>query len=169
MRIMQWSLFIVLSLLLTFLLAAIPFSEILKFYRPQWFILWVVFCQLQYPRQFNPWYAWCAGLLCDALFGTLLGLHAFIFSLIAYLTALLRSRFVGRPFWQQIGKVGILVCLGQILLLWFHVFMGHNPGTLWYWMSTITSCAIWPLWVGVLNTLTRVLGIAPYTTRTVLS
>lgn len=169
MRILQWCFFIGISLLAAILLSAIPLPDFLRFYRPQWFLLWVIFCQLQFPRQFNPWYAWGAGLLCDGLFGSLLGLNALILTVIAYLTALLRSRFVAQPFWQQIGKIGLLVALAQIGLLWVHVFMGQNPGTLLYWMGTVMSCAIWPVWVGVLNTVTRLFGVAPYTVRSVLS
>lgn len=169
MRAFRWWIFIALSLLLTALLTVIPLPDALRWYRPQWFMLWVIFCQLQFPRQFNPWYGWGAGLGVDALFGSPLGLHALIFTLIAYLTALLRTRFVARPFWQQMGKIVILIGFGQILLLWVHVFIGQNPQTLEYWIATLTSCLIWPLWVGIMTPFSRCLGTSPYTSRHVIS
>lgn len=169
MRAFRWWIFIALSLALTALLTVIPLPDVIRWYRPQWFMLWVVFCQLQFPRQFNPWYAWGAGLMMDALFGSPLGLHALILTLLAYLTALLRARFVARPFWQQMGKIFVLMGLGQIILLWVHVFMGHNPHTLGYWISTMTSCGIWPVWVGIMTTFSRCLGTTPYSSRAILS
>lgn len=169
MRAVRWWSFIALSLALTALLTILPFPEALRWYRPQWFMLWVIFCQLQFPRQFNPWYAWSAGLLLDLLFGSLLGFHALVLTLIAYLTALLRSRFVARPFWQQMGKIFIMVSFGQIIILWGQIILGHPPQTIWYWMSIFTSCVLWPVWVGILNTFSLWIGTSPYSSRTVLS
>lgn len=169
MRALRWWSFIAVSLGLAALLTLVPLPDVLRWYRPQWFMLWVIFCQLQFPRQFNPWYAWSAGLLLDMLFGSLLGFHALVLTLIAYLTALLRSRFVARPFWQQMGKIFIMVSFGQIIVLWGNIFLGHHPHTIWYWMSILTSCALWPVWVGMLNTFSLWIGTSPYASRTVLS
>src|SRR5262249_44053020 len=134
--------------------------------RPQWLLMLVIYFQLVYPRNFNPFFAWGIGLLLDSLYGNPLGEYALVFALISYLTALLRTRFITRPFWQQIGKIFLLVCLGQIMILWFHVFAGQNPHTLWYWVGTITSCLVWPLFYAVLHCIAKFLNVAPYPSRT---
>ena len=168
MQTLRWWMFIFLTLILTALLVLCPLPDFLRWYRPQWFMLWIIFCQLQFPRQFNPWHAWGAGLMADALLGSLLGMHALIYTLIAYVTALLRSRFLSRPFWQQIGKILILIGLGQIVILWFHVLAGQNPHTLMIWMGVLSSGLVWPIWVGLLSFFSRIMGTAPYLVRHVI-
>jgi rod shape-determining protein MreD len=127
--------------------------------------MFVIYCQLTQPQLFNPIIAWCMGLLLDALLGTHLGEHALTFSIISYLTSVLRPKFLLRPFWQQIGKVFLLVCLGQILTLWFHAMAGQNPQTLYYWMGSLTSCLIWPVFFLIMQMLSRFLAVPSYTTR----
>lgn len=144
-RSLKWWLFVILGFYFFAVLSVLPLPNNLQWFRPQWLLLFVIFCQLKQPTLFGMGSAWLLGLLMDALLGGRLGENALIFSLIYYLTALLRPRFATRPMWTQIGKVFLLVCLAQVLALWFHVMVGKNPHTLFYWASTFTSCLAWPL------------------------
>lgn len=166
-RIFRWWFFLLMGFYLCDILTVMPLPEEYQWYRPQWFLMFVLFCQLRLPNSFNPWYAWFAGLLMDCLVGTRLGEHALIFSVLSYLAAVMRPRFMQRPLWQQIEKVFLFVCLGQILILWFHALAGQNPHTLFYWMGTITSCVMWPLWVMVLQSLTQVFQLISLRSRTI--
>lgn len=146
-------------------LSVFPLSESIQWFRPQWLLLFFIYCQIAYPKYFNPILAWVGGLLLDCLLENRLGEHALVFALVCYITALLRSRFLLRPLWQQVGKIFLLVCLGQILILWFHALAGQNPHTMLYWMGSITSCVVWPVFVKLLQAISRSISVAPFSSR----
>lgn len=165
MRVLRWWLFLIFAFYLCGVLTVIPLPEPLEWYRPQWLLMLIIFAQIMYPPLFNPLIAWVIGLLLDTLLGTRLGEHALVFAGICYISAFLRPKFIQRPLWQQIGKIFLLVCLGQIIILWFRVFAGQYPHTLMYWMSSLTSCLMWPFFVLLLQSLTKLFSVAPYRTR----
>lgn len=158
-RALQWSVFVGIGFYLCAVLMILPLPMGYQWVRPQWLLMFVIYCQITNPKSFNPLWAWTIGLLLDSLLGTKLGVHALVFSLLSYITALQVPRFQMRPLWQQVGKIFLLICLGQIFLLWFHVLEGHNPHTLFYWISTLTSCLAWPIFVLTLQYCSRTLSI----------
>lgn len=148
------------------ILTILPLTEAMQWYRPQWMLMFVIFSQISLPFMFNPCVAWFVGLLMDSLLGTQLGEHALVFSAICYITYILRPKFTQRPLWSQIEKVFLLVCLSQIAMLWLHVIAGQNPRTLFYWMGSVMSCAVWPLFALFFQAiLSHVFCIAPLRTR----
>ncbi|MGE3318070.1 MAG: rod shape-determining protein MreD [Candidatus Berkiella sp.] len=164
-RILKWWLFVLVGFYLCGVLTCLPLIQAAEWYRPLWVLLFVIYCQLSQPQLFNPIIAWFMGLLLDVLLGTHLGEQALILSMVSYITLLLRPKFLQRPFWQQMGKVFWLVCLAQILNLWFHALDGQNPQTLLYWMGSVTSCLIWPVFFMFAHVLCHVLAVPAYATR----
>jgi rod shape-determining protein MreD len=164
-RAIKWWLFMTAGFFLTALLTICPIEQTYQWMRPQWIFMFVIFCQILQPKYFNPLIAWMMGLLIDSLLGTPLGQYALVCAVISYLTSLLRSSFIHRPFWSQVEKVLLLVCLGQILILWFHAFAGHNPQTLWYWMGSLSSCLLWPFFVLTYQTLSQLFRVSAYTSQ----
>lgn len=164
-RAMKWWIFIAVGFYLNAILTVWPIEQSYQWYRPQWIFMFVIFCQILQPTYFNPIVAWFFGLLMDSLLGTPLGQYALVCSIIAYLASLLRGQFFRRPLWLQVEKVLLLVCLAQILILWFHAFAGQNPHTLWYWMGSVSSCILWPFFALVFHGLSRFFKIVPYSAR----
>ncbi|MBS0290597.1 MAG: rod shape-determining protein MreD [Proteobacteria bacterium] len=162
-----WWLFLGITFYLCGLMSVLPLAPDWQWYRPQWVMMLFIYCQISQPKRFNPIYAWIGGLLVDSLLETRLGEHALVFSIVCYSTALIRQKFLLRPLWLQLGKIFLLICLGQILILWFHVLAGQNPHTLLYWMGTVTSCLCWPFFVGILHFLGRMLRVAPSLSRSI--
>jgi len=160
-RLIKWYLFLAVGFYLSAILTVWPIETSFQWYRPQWIFMFVIFCQVVQPRLFNPILACALGLLMDSLLGTPLGLYALICAVIAYLSSLLRPQFFQRPLWLQMDKVLLLVCLGQILVLWFHAFAGQNPQTLWYWMGSASSCIVWPLFVLLFQGVSQLFRVAP--------
>lgn len=154
----KWWIIFILGFYLCCVLMVLPLPVHFQWYRPQWLLLFIIFCQLEQPTSFNPFYAWCGGLIQDSLLGTPLGQYALIFALISYLTALMRSRFVRKPLWMQWGKIFLLVALSQILMLWFHALEGQNPHSLEYWMGSVISCLAWPLVVFIFQGWSKLFG-----------
>lgn len=164
-RMLRWWLFLVVGFYICGVLTSLPLIQAAEWYRPLWLLLFVIYCQLSQPQLFNPIIAWCMGLLLDVLLGTHLGAQALIMSVVSYLTLYLRPRFLMRPFWQQIAKVFWLVCLAQILNLWFHALDGQNPQTLLYWMGSVSSCLIWPVFFFFAQLLSRLFVVPSFSTR----
>lgn len=163
-RMIKWWLFLGIGFYLCAVLSVIPLPMEYQWYRPQWLLMFVIFCQIYNPKSFNPALGWGIGLLFDSLVGARLGAHALVFAVICYLSATLRPRFVLKPLWQQIGKVTLLICLGQICILWFHVLNGQNPHTLLYWVGTVTSSLVWPIFALLLQGIGQSLNVVnlPY-------
>lgn len=164
-RALKWWLFLVAGFFLNALLTVWPVAQSYQWFRPQWIFMFVIFCQILQPTYFNPLVACLMGLLIDSLLGTPLGQYALVCSIISYLASLLRGSFFRRPFWSQVEKVLLLICLGQILILWFHAFAGHNPQTLWYWMGSVTSCLLWPFFVLLFQSMSHLFRVVPFSSR----
>lgn len=165
MQSIKWGFFLILGFYLCGILTVIPLAPEYQWYRPQWLFMLVIFCQLQQPKLFNPLIAWVIGLLLDSLLGTRLGEYALICTIISYLTYFFAPNFSVSPLWSQWGKIFLLVCLAQIFILWFHALAGENPQTLLYWAGSVVSTLIWPVFVLLLQSLSRLLGIQPIKSR----
>lgn len=161
----KWWAFLIVGCYLCGILTILPLPQDYQWYRPLWFLMFVLFCQLSQPTLFNPFIAWFIGLIADTLLGTPLGANALIFSLLCYLSALLRMKFMIKPLWIHVGKIFLLICLGQIFILWFHALTGQNPHTLFYWMGSVASCIIWPLFVILLQSICRFMSVTPISAR----
>lgn len=165
MRLIKWWFFLAVGFYLSAVLTVWPLEQAFQWYRPQWIFMFVIFCQILQPTLFNPLFACLIGLLMDSLLGTPLGEYALVCTILSYLSSLLRPQFFQRPLWLQLEKVLLLVCLGQILVLWFHAFAGQNPHTLWYWMGSLSSCIIWPVFVLLLQGLCQLFRVSPFSFR----
>ena len=167
MRIIGWWLFLILGFYLCSILTLIPIPADYQWFRPQWLLLFVLFCQIYHPSQFSLVIAWTVGLCLDALLGVQLGLHAFLFSFICYVASVLNPPFMQRSLLQQMGRILLLVALAQISLFVFHTFDGQNPRTLWYWMGSVTSFLVWPMFVIFLKGISLLLPVAPSPSRSI--
>lgn len=167
MKSLRWWLFLIIGFYIAAVLTILPLPQYLQWYRPEWVLMLFIYCQLLYPKSFNPVIAWCGGILVDVLIGMPIGSNALVYAVVCYLASLLRAHFIMRPLWQQIGKVALLFCVSQILLLWFHAVLGKNPQTLLYWMSTVSSCLFWPLYVKLLQALSYLFRVAAYSPRSI--
>lgn len=140
---------IVASFGVAFLLTAIPLPELVRDWRPAWVSLVLVYWCLALPQRVGVAVGWTAGLLQDAMVGTLLGQHALGLALVAFLAAKLHQRLRVIPLWQQGLSVLVFVLLERGLALWTRGILGV-PGH-WYqalWPA-LTSAVLWP-WVFVL-------------------
>jgi rod shape-determining protein MreD len=163
---MGWWSFLAVGFYLCGVLTVIPLPTEYLWFRPHWLLMFLLFCQIYNPSQFNLGIAWVVGLLLDGLLGTPLGQHALLYPIICYLTTFF-SPFLQRPLWQQMGRILLFVCVAQIITLWFHAFAGQNPHTLYYWAGSLTSALIWPLFVIFLKFVCLLLHVAPSPSRSI--
>lgn len=137
---------IYLTLLIGYLLAIVPMPEWAQSYRPQWVALILIYWCMALPERVGVGVGFTAGLLLDALSGTLLGQHALGLSVVAYLTLKLHLRVRVMPLRQQAFTVFILLLVEHLLALWSTGAAGYPTPSLWYWVTPFISMLLWP-WV----------------------
>jgi rod shape-determining protein MreD len=147
---------IALSLLLAYLLAIVPFPDWAMHYRPQWVALVLIYWLMALPYRVGIGAAWLSGAFLDILQGTLLGVNALSFALLAYLTLSLHQRLRLFSALQQSGIVLVLVGLTLMVTNWIKVGTDQSSeGSLLYLLGALSSAFVWPWLFLVMRQLRR--------------
>ena len=141
------------SLLVGMVLLIIPLPRELFVYNPDWVLLFLIYWSLAIPERVGLGYAWCLGLLVDALTGRMLGQHALAYSVVVYVSVKLHGRLRSYPLFQQGLIVFLLLLVNQLLV--FLTQNGKAAGTIGmaYWLPSVVGALVWPV---VFLTLRRV-------------
>jgi len=142
-----WILFI--SLLIAFLLTALPLPHWADDWRPAWVAMVLIYWCMALPERIGIGIAWCMGLLLDVQQGALLGQNALGLALIAYFVIQIHKRFRLFPLVQQSCLVGFIIIFYLLISSWVTGIMGIPPQTWTYWMPAISSMVLWP-WLFVI-------------------
>ncbi len=142
-----WILFI--SLLIAFLLTALPLPHWADDWRPAWVAMVLIYWCMALPERIGIGIAWCLGLLLDVQQGALLGQNALGLALIAYFVIQIHKRFRLFPLVQQSCLVGFIIIFYLLISSWVTGIMGIPPKTWTYWMPAISSMVLWP-WLFVI-------------------
>ena len=118
----------------------------LAYVRPEWITLVLIYWVIALPKRIGMRTAWIVGILTDVLLGTLLGQHALIYMLVAYISYTLYQRLRMMPIWQQSLFVFAIILLSQILNFWAVRITGVVEWTSWYFLSSVISSLMWP-WI----------------------
>ena len=132
-----------LSLLIAILLTLLPLPNWALLARPHWILLVLLFWLMTVPFQVNVGIAFLMGLLTDLVTGTLLGQHAFIYTLIAYIFIKFCVRFNHVAMYQQLLFISALVG-ADILMDYILHNLTNTPVYQIAWLSIITSAIVWP-------------------------
>lgn len=136
---------IVLSFLVAYLLAIVPFPDWAMYYRPQWVMLVLIYWVMALPYRIGIGSAWMAGLFTDILEGSLLGIHALTFAVLAYITLSLHQRLRLFSSLQQSGIVLALVGLVMTGTYWIKVMTDQTaPGGMLFLLGALSSAFVWP-------------------------
>jgi rod shape-determining protein MreD len=146
---------IVATFVIALLLTIIPLPDWLRYSRPDWVGLVLIYWCLAVPERVGVITGWFMGLLVDLLTGTLLGQHAMALTIVAFLTLRFHQRVRLFPIWQQALTVLVLLVLHQLLALWVSRFIGRPPPPWYYWIPSLTSMMLWPLVYVTLRSLRR--------------
>lgn len=146
---------ILLTSVVALLLTIAPLPQALNAARPDWMLLLIIYWALNAPWLAGLTYAWCCGLLMDALVGNLLGEHALAFVLIATITHRFQLRMRIFPVLHQAVMVMLLVLLYHWLLYVISGMAGDHVSSWWRWLPVLISAILWPVIVSVLDTVNR--------------
>ena len=143
------------TFIIALLLTIIPLPEWLRYVRPDWAGLVLIYWCLALPDRVGVTTGWLTGLLVDLLTGTLLGQHALSLTVVAWLTLKFHQRVRLFPVWQQALTVLVLLIVHQLLALWVNRIIGL-PGAPWYvWLPAVSGMLLWPLIFTLLRGLRR--------------
>ena len=150
---MAFRLAVLASLLLGMVLRIMPLQRELFVYNPDWVLLFLIYWALAIPERVGLGYAWCMGLLVDALTGRTLGQHALAYSVIVFISVKLHSRLRSYPLYQQGVLIFMLLLVNQLLV--FLTQNGKSAGAIGmvYWLPSLVGALVWPV---VFLTLRRV-------------
>ncbi|WP_027966481.1 rod shape-determining protein MreD [Halomonas halocynthiae] len=145
------------SLFLALCLQVMPLADEWQIWRPDWLGLMLVYWCMQAPDRVGVFHGFVLGVLLDLIEGAPLGQSALLLSLLAFLAALIYSRFRHYSMLQQ--AIMILVLLGTVQLLeqWLRTLVGPFSIHLSFLLPSLISALLWP-W---LSTLMRALRRLP--------
>ncbi len=124
-------------------------------FRPDFMLVVILYWLLRAPNLCSVSTAWVAGLLVDLATGSLLGQHAFSFTLTAFAALSYQRRLVLFNTWQLTAYVFTLLIIERMVLLLLKLFAGNeNPGWHYLW-PIVTGLLLWQLMVLIFGGLTR--------------
>lgn len=135
---------IYLSFFLCLVAAIFPLPIMLNAFRPEWMILVLFYWIIALPHRVNIGHAFILGLLLDLLLGSILGMHALLFSLLAYFTSINFQRFRNFTLVQTTLLVGLFVFISKLALYWIASSMQDIVLHRHYFWSIFTSMLVWP-------------------------
>ena len=145
-RHLRENLLIVTTFLIAMSLMILPLPSFALYAKPQWVFVVLLFWLIFSPKKIGPISAWCVGLYVDLLMGDVLGEHALIFVLFAYVVQRFLRFIQVMPVWQQMVGVGmatffsvvtqvvILKLTSSLLLSWQLLFPIIINMLIWPWL-----------------------------------
>lgn len=137
----QGGIIILISILLAMVLALLPLPEGLRFFRPEWVLLTLMYWAMALPDRVGIGYAWLVGLFMDVLFGGILGILAFAYALVIYLISHFHLQLRQFPLWQQALSLMSLILLVHVIT----VVMTTKTTGWTAWLPAIVSTLLWPV------------------------
>lgn len=135
---------IYLSFFIGLVCAIFPLPIMLNAFRPDWMILIIFYWVLALPQRVSIGHAFVLGLLLDLLLGSILGMHALLFSVLAYAISISYQRIRYFTLVQTTLLIGGWILLSKITLYFitssFQDIVLHK----YYFWSIFTSMLIWP-------------------------
>lgn len=146
---------IVLSYVAALALTIWPVPHWFEPFRPMWVALATIYWCLWLPQRVGVITAFLAGLLLDALAGTLLGEHALALVVLAWMALWVHLQVRVFPWWQQSFTVLVMLGIYSFLLFWVDGMMGYTTGAGLRWTPVIVSALLWPWVVQVMTRMQR--------------
>lgn len=146
---------ILLTLLVGLISQIMPWASSLYLFKPNWLLLILAYWILALPHRVGIGTAFIIGIILDLFLGTVLGVHAFIFSLIAYLILFRFQLLRNFAFWQQSFIIFGLSVLYHVLLFLFELAIYQSiTMSPTFFISSAIDALLWT-WIFLLLRLIR--------------
>ena len=142
---------IYITLLFAILLMLVPLPDTLRYARPEWVAITLIYWAMALPQRVSIGVAWFTGLVMDVVTGGILGIHAFAYALVIYLVGRLHLQIRQYPLWQQaFTKLSLVSLVHFIVMLSAPITFSWN-----HWLTVLTSTLVWPFVYAVLRKIRR--------------
>lgn len=138
------SVFILISILASLVLAIVPMPIAFEYFRPDWPLLVLAYWSMAMPARVSIGYAWVTGFILDILLGSVLGIHAFAFSITIYITTSNYQKLRNFSVWQQAIMIGLFLALYHLIVFWLTHFLTDVYFIVQYMWPVVTGMAVWP-------------------------
>ena len=134
-----------LSALVALILTVLPLPRWLDVLRPAFLVLTVLYWSVNAPRTGGIAFGFFAGLLLDVFQGPVLGEHALVLALVAYIAVREHQRIRSKPVFQQALIIFAALVFYEFLLWALDGWTGHPINSPLRWVHTVTGALIWPV------------------------
>ena len=142
---------LVLSLVVAFVLQALPLPASLALFRPPFLVLAVAWWSLVMPRLGGIGAGFAAGLALDVIRGAVLGQHALATALVAYVAVRQHLLVRHKPALEQSLFVLGLLVLWQAVVSLIDLWTGHSGDGWRAWVPVAVGAVLWPVAAHVMD------------------
>lgn len=137
---------IVISFAVAMFMNILPLPETVDLFKPDWVALVLIYWVMAVPNRVGVLVGWVVGLFVDVLYGTVFGIHAMTFALIAFLIQMTFHRLRLFPRWKQSLNISVVIGIHMLLGLILRGFVEPVSSDYRYWLPLIGAMLLWP-WV----------------------
>jgi len=137
------------TLLLAFMLSALPLPETIQWFWPEWTLLVFLYWVIALPHRFGLGWALIVGLMMDLLQGNYLGVNGLAMVSVIFFAMLMYRRLRMYRVWQQAFIVAFLVAINQCISYFGQGFGSNASAGLWFLFPALTSGFVW-MWLFVI-------------------
>jgi len=145
------SFIVIITIVIAMILMLLPLPKVLQLFRPEFVLMVLMYWTMALPRKVSVGVAWAVGVLMDVMMGGALGVTAFSYALVIFLTARFHLQLRQYPVWQQALIILSLVLLVHIIA----VIVSPQTATWFIWIPAVTSMVIWPMNYALLRNIRR--------------
>lgn len=140
------SLIVVCTIIVALVMEISPWASGFQSFRPAWVVMVMLYWILAIPNKVSIGSAFVVGIMWDLVLGSILGVHALVLSVFAYLIALNHLILRNLSLWQQsllvvafifIIRLSIFLIesiLHSAVFNWQEIFGALTSGLLWPWL-----------------------------------
>lgn len=131
------------SLAMAFLVGLLPWPAEQLWWVPDFTLIVLIYWNVHAPRMAHLGVAFTLGLLTDAHQGVLFGLHALVYTIVAFLALSLRRRLENFPPRGQAPQVAPLLVGKEALMVLLSVLLGSGMSNWWVLLAGLTGTLVW--------------------------
>ena len=147
---------IILTLLFAMVLMMLPMPEFIRYFRPEFVVMTLIYWAMALPHRVGIGVAWCVGLFMDVIMGDVLGIMAFSYAFAVYMIARFHLQLRQYPLWQQ-----ALTIFSVVLVVDLVAIVTAKVELNWLlWMPVLTSTLMWPVMYAVLRKIRRTFQVS---------
>lgn len=140
---------IIVSFIVAMFMNALPWPQMVALFKPDWVALVLIYWVMALPGRIGIFSGWMLGLFMDVLDGTLFGINALSYALVAFLVQMIFHRLRLFPRWKQAINVAVVVGINQLVVMTLTGLVQPTNVDLTYWVPLIGAAIFWP-WIFIL-------------------